>query len=75
MYSGSLATIRMGRYVSGSAIAENTTEYSVILMGSTLVMSTAPATRMQTIIVRWKRAACAGRRNLPHDQPMNCASV
>ena len=45
MYSGSLATIRIGRYVSGSATAENTTEYSVTRIGSTPVTSTAaPAT-------------------------------
>src|SRR6478752_6890860 len=75
MYSGSLEMTRIGRYVRGSATAENTTENSVTAIGFTLVISTPTATTRQMIIVRWNRAACVGRRNLPHDHPMNCASV
>src|SRR3954453_539451 len=66
---------RIGKYVSGSATAENTSEYSVILIGSMVLNpSTAPASRLR-ITNRWKRDASFGRTNLPHCQPKYCATV
>jgi len=41
MYARSLATSRIGRYVSGSAMTERTTAYSVSSIGSMPVAMTA----------------------------------
>src|SRR4029079_15435969 len=59
----------MGRYVSGSATAENTTEYSVICTGS-IVVSTTPTPRTTIArTTRWNRAAFSGATIFPHAQP------
>src|SRR4051794_22147242 len=74
-YSGSLATTRIGKYVSGSATAEKTMEYSVTLMGSTVVSPIATANRIEIRTTAWKRAASAGLWLFPHVQPKYWATV
>src|SRR3954466_12920927 len=65
----------MGKYVSGSATAENTTEYSVTLMGSTVVSRTPIARIVDRSSTRWNRVAFFGGTNLPHCHPKNCAML
>src|SRR5207249_3891986 len=55
MTPASLATTRMGRYVSGMAAADNTTTNSVTLMGSTVVMAAEAAITMAINTDRWNR--------------------
>src|SRR5918911_5593587 len=66
---------RIGRYVSGSASAEKTTEYSVTATGSTVVRRTATASTVDSRITAWNRAAWRGATNLPHRQPKNWAML
>jgi len=69
MYVRSLATTRIGKNVSGRAIALKTTEYSVSMIGSTVVSSTPIAAIVESRMTVWKRAARNGSTYLPHCQP------
>ena len=76
MYVRSLATTRIGKYVSGSAAAESTIEYSVTLIGIDRGDAddhrderSRPARRGGTA------HASRGRTSLPHCQPKYCDIV
>src|SRR2546427_12186709 len=66
---------RIGKYVSGSATAENTTEYWVIVIGLIVVSTTATAAIRVTSTTRWNRAASRGRTYFPHCQPKYWATL
>src|SRR4051794_18203312 len=61
--------IRTGKYVSGSATAEKTIEYSVILTGSIVLKPSAAAAMIETSNTVWKSGARLGETSLPHPQP------
>src|SRR5947207_12343840 len=69
MYSGSLATISTGTYVSGRAAAENTTTNSVNFTGSTLVSSSPIDASRHTMMVTWNDVPSLGLVIFPHAHP------
>src|SRR6478735_7223605 len=66
---------RIGKYVSGSAAADSTIEYSVTFTASTPLIATSVEITIAAIITTWKRDAWRCWWYLPHGHPRYWATM